>query len=452
MQPPARAAKARILRHLALFITLMAFPTAHAVDAPQISLSECVRASVAANHPMLAREAEAAAARERASGSRAARMPSLYLQTGLLHTGDPLRLGPATGNNQPGVFTRDTWQAALGVSVPLYTGGRLSAQENAARLLAEAADADLEYARQALAARIVALYQDVLALRTTIRSLDQSRSTLAAQSERIRALIDQEKAAEVDFLRLSVRLASVDQFAIEARNRIAIAKATIFVLMGREPSADWTPADTLKMPPVSREIEVASLSALRADEIAAQARAAAANEQIAAARSGYRPNIDAVAGYGTRGDFHSGAHEESGFVGVQLTWNIWDFDRTRARVAEAEANQQVFAEAATEAALQRRLERSNAEASLRSATAKIEASRLAVEQSQESLRIEQRKYDLGQGTITDVLDAQSAAVESESLRARALADHTTALAARDLALGTIFTPSASVPALRTPKP
>lgn len=430
---------------------MLALPTAASAQT-EITLAECVRASVTANHPILAREAETAAARERANGSRAARMPNLFFQTDLLQTGDPMRLSPATANNQPGVFTRDTWQASLGVSVPLYTGGRLSAQENAARLLAEATDADLGYARQALAARVVAIYQDVLALRTTIRSLDQSRETLAAQSERTRALIDQEKAAEVDFLRLSVRLASIDQFAIEARNRIAIAKATIFVLMGREPSADWSPADTLKMPPASREIEVASLSALRADEIAAQARAAAAAEQIAVARAGYRPNIDAVAGYGTRGDFHSRAHEESAFVGIQMTWNIWDFDRTRSRVAEAEANQQVFAEAATETALQRRLERSNAEASLRAAAAKIEASRLAVEQSRESLRIEQRKYELGQGTVTDVLDAQSAAVEAESLRARALADHTTALAARDLALGTIFTSSASVPALRTSTP
>ena len=105
-------------------------------------------------------------------------------------------------------------------------------------------------------------------------------------------------------------------------------------------------------------------------------------------------------------------------------------------------------EAATETTLQRRLELANAEASVRSAAARIEASRLAVEQAQESLRIEQRKYELGQGTITDVLDAQSATVESESLRARALADHAISLAARDFAAGHVFTSAAAMPALR----
>lgn len=238
----------------------------------------------------------------------------------------------------------------------------------------------------------------------------------------------------MDQLRVSVRLASIEQFLIDARNRLAILKATITVLMGGEPSADWQPADSLKMPPASREIEIASLSALRSDEIAAQARAAAAAEQVDAARSGYRPKVDAVLGYGTRADLHRGDHEESGFVGIQLTWDVWDFDRTRSRVAEAEAKQQVLNEAATETALQRRLELSNAEASLRSAAAKIDASRPAVEQSQESLRIEQRKYELGQGTITDVLAAQTATNEAESLRARALANHITTPTGQQLRL------------------
>jgi outer membrane protein TolC len=117
-------------------------------------------------------------------------------------------------------------------------------------------------------------------------------------------------------------------------------------------------------------------------------------------------------------------------------------------VSEARANLRVREEAATETTLQRRLELANAEASVRSAAARIEASRLAVEQAQESLRIEQRKYELGQGTITDVLDAQSATVESESLRARALADHAISLAARDFATGHVFTSAAALPVLR----
>ena len=265
--------------------------------------------------------------------------------------------------------------------------------------------------------------------------------------ERIDALLRQQKAAEVDRLRVTVRLARVEQSAIEARNRLEIIQASLSVLMGREPSAAWKLAENLGTPPAASD-DMILRRELRADEAAAQARSDSAAQQVRAARSGYWPTVEGVATYGPRADFHSGEDYEMGFAGVALTWNIWDFGRTKFRVSEARANQRAREEAATETTLQRRLELANSEAGVRAAAARIEASRLAVEQAQESLRIEQRKYELGQGTITDVLDAQAAAVESESLRARALADHSISLAARDFAAGHVFTSAAALPVLR----
>jgi len=412
-----------------------------------LTLNDCLRESLLANHALLARSAESDAFGARAKGSTAARLPRLFLQGGAQHTSDPYRLQPATANNQPGIFTRNSWQAAAGVTLPLYAGGRLAAEQDAARLLAEAASGDVAFARQALAVRVVTLYEDALALRAVIRSLDQSRATLTAQVERIDALLRQQKAAEVDRLRVTVRLARVEQVAIESRNRLETTQATLAVLMGREPSAAWELADNLIMPADASPDAIGGLT-IRADEAAAKARADSAAQQLRAARSGWLPSVDGIAGYGPRADFDSGENYDLGFAGVSVTWNIWDFGRTKSRVSEARANLRVREEAAAETTLQRRLEIANADAGIRSAVARIEASRFAVDQAQESLRIEQRKYDLGQGTITDVLDAQSASVEAESLRARALADHAISLAARDFAAGHVFTSAAAMPALR----
>lgn len=411
-----------------------------------LTLDDCLRESLSANHTLLARSADADAAGARAKGSTAARWPRLFAAGSAQHTSNPYRLQPATENNQPGIFTRDTWQATAGVELPLYAGGRLTAEHNASRLLAESASGDVAFARQALAVRVVTLYEDALALREVIRSMDQSRATLIAQVERIDALLRQQKAAEVDRLRVTVRLARVEQSAIEARNRLEIVQATLAVLMGREPSATWELADNLITPSLA-SVDLTTSRDMRADEAAALARSASAAQQVRAARSGYWPTVEGVATYGPRADF-SGDSYDLGFVGVALTWNIWDCGRTKSRVSEARANQRAREEAVAETTLQRRLELVNAEAGVRAAAARIEASRLAVEQAQESLRIEQRKYELGQGTITDVLDAQSAAVESESLRARAPADYSISLAARDFAAGHVFTSAAALPVLR----
>jgi len=47
------------------------------------------------------------------------------------------------------------------------------------------------------------------------------------------------------------------------------------------------------------------------------------------------------------------------------------------------------------------------------------------------------KYDQGKGSITDVLDAQSAMLDSQTNYYRALADYNTALAQMDLATGVV---------------
>jgi outer membrane protein TolC len=66
---------------------------------------------------------------------------------------------------------------------------------------------------------------------------------------------------------------------------------------------------------------------------------------------------------------------------------------------------------------------------------RVLATEKAIEQAQESLRIEREKYDLGKGAIVDVLDAQSALLDSQTNYYRALADYDTAWAQLRLAVG-----------------
>lgn len=428
-------------------VALLALVSAHGAEPAAFSLADCLREALAKNHQVSAREAETRAAAARARAATASRRPRLGVQGTAQHTTDPLRVRPITANNQAGVFDEDIWQVAGIVSVPLYAGGRLAAEQAAGELLAEAASGDFAFFRQALAVRVVGVFEEALAAQSVIRSLEQSQETLKAQLDRIDALLRQQKAAEVDRLRVAVRLARVDQSAIEARNRLEVLQATLAVLMGRDPAAPWTMiAERPK--PVEQAAPLPTGVGERGDETAARARATAGGALERASRAGFHPTIEAVASWGPRSDFARRAYYDTGYVGLALSWSVWDFGRTSARVAEARAVARQRDEAATETMLQRRLEIAVAEAGERSAAARIDASRLAVEQARESLRIEQRKYDLGQGTIVDVLDAQAATVEAEALRARALADHAISLAARDFAAGWVFSRHAASAVLR----
>ena len=85
--------------------------------------------------------------------------------------------------------------------------------------------------------------------------------------------------------------------------------------------------------------------------------------------------------------------------------------------------------------LQIRLEVEMAVLNVTSSQERVFATEKAIEQAKESLRIERQKYDLGKGSISDVLDAQSALLDSQTNYYRALAAHNTSVAQWCLATG-----------------
>jgi outer membrane protein TolC len=114
---------------------------------------------------------------------------------------------------------------------------------------------------------------------------------------------------------------------------------------------------------------------------------------------------------------------------------IFEGGRIEARVRKEKARLSAAQERLRKLELQVRLDVETAVLNIGSAGRRVEAIEKAIEQADESLRIEREKYDLGRGSITDVLDAQSALLDSQTNYYRALADYSTALAQLKLAVG-----------------
>jgi outer membrane protein TolC len=84
---------------------------------------------------------------------------------------------------------------------------------------------------------------------------------------------------------------------------------------------------------------------------------------------------------------------------------------------------------------QMQLELETALLNRQAASNRLEATGKAVDQATESLRIEREKYELGRGAIVDVLDAQAALLDAQTIHYRALADLNIAQAQLRLAAG-----------------
>jgi outer membrane protein TolC len=188
----------------------------------------------------------------------------------------------------------------------------------------------------------------------------------------------------------------------------------------------------------------------RDDYLAARSTLEAQARNVDAARAGHWPTVSLQGYYGGRwvagptiepptGSPTRSPDERTsddiGRIGVAVEIPLFEGGRVHAKVWEQRARLAAAQERLRKIELQIRLDVETALLNIHSSQERIEAIQKAVEQGQESLRIERQKYELGKGAIVDVLDAQSALLESQTSYFRALADFHTALAQLRLATG-----------------
>jgi outer membrane protein len=393
-----------------------------------------------AHNPELAAagfDGEAAAARTR--GADAARYPRLAVEGGYTNYGPDLRLTAARFNGEPGVFGANVVVADLVLRVPLYTGGRLTAELQAAELLELSAGQRLARSRGDLVYNVSSLYFTQLAQTRLIGALAESRDALQSQLARVRALVDERKAAAVDALRTEVRLADVGQRLLREQNNLEILRRSLLNLLGdRTGELQISLYDTLGAPTVAPRDPRALIEralAQRPDIEAARTELQAQSARIEAARAGNRPSVSLLAAGGGRAMLSpsqqppgTSAQDTTYRIGVLVDIPVFDGGRTSERVAEESAKLAAQRERLDKLSLQVRLEIETAHASLSSALERIRSAEQTVALARENLHIEQEKYALGRGTAFDVLDAQSALTDARAAHIRALADANTAAA------------------------
>jgi outer membrane protein TolC len=188
----------------------------------------------------------------------------------------------------------------------------------------------------------------------------------------------------------------------------------------------------------------------RPDFKAARERLESQARKVDSARAGHWPVVNLVGSYGYRGTGVTGVlddrelrhptnrgpfYDDDGNIGVTLTLPLFEGGRISAKVREEFSVLAAGQERLRKLNLQIRQEVETAILDVDSNRERVKATAKALEQAQESLRIETQKYNLGAGAITDLLDAQAALLNTETTYYRALADFCTALARLKLAVG-----------------
>lgn len=330
------------------------------------------------------------------------------------------------------------WVYRAGVTVPLYTAGRLDSAAQAAGAALAAAQADEARTHQDLRLAVAEAYVAVLRAGQALALADSGVATLQAHERDVTQFFAQGLVARNDLLAARSAAANAQQDRIRAETLLAIARAAYNRQLGRALEAPVT-LDDLAPSPAEAAPDVAPVTPVETDraELVALARQSEAlRHQADAARAAGRPQVLLSGGYQRLQNPYL-VRDALWSVGVGLHWSLFDGGVLRgqgdALQARAQALDALRADARSQIALQ-----------VHAATLQVDESRrrlavtaLAVEQADENLRVARDRYQSGVGSATEVLDAEALRQKSRSNDVNARYDNVLAALRLQRARGTL---------------
>jgi outer membrane protein len=294
--------------------------------------------------------------------------------------------------------------------------------------------------RQSIIFQVEAAYLNVLRDDQLVKVSDENLKRDRRQMERITESNRVGALSLADVYRQQSQVAADELSLITAQNNYDKAKADLIALIGLDVSDEYTISD----PSISTEIGQAELEstasqsqkfkelaeravAKRPDYQAASESFNAAGGSVTSARSGYMPSVSVGAGYNMNGDkFSTISDTKTLSWGLSIRWSIFDGFGTNQALQSALVQKR-------NADLTLQQTQRNISVEVKKALLDLDAARKQYEVSQKGLisatedrKIAEERYNLGAGTLLDLLTGNANLVNAEANKVNAVYNYITA--------------------------
>lgn len=313
------------------------------------------------------------------------------------------------------VVPEDEYTFVGSISQPLFDGFSRLNRYRIAQLGLDVAKLAAGIERQDIIYSAKELFFSILKARKLVDVAEQAVVQLEAHKDVAHKFYKVGMTPLNDFLEAEVELANARQQLITARNRVAISKSNLNLLLQRPVNAPVRLEDGGRLISFDKDLGY-SLSVAEENRLEmkiARMEVDVAQREKKLGKQGYYPSVDLQGNIYRRGtdpdvDGGPGIDDTSTWdITAVARWNFWEWGRTYYTVAERQSRliQARYEQQAVRD--QVHLEVKQAYLNTEEAEQNILTVRQAVEQARENLRISKERYKSQVATSTDVLDAQT---------------------------------------------
>jgi outer membrane protein len=330
----------------------------------------------------------------------------------------------------------NNYSLKVSLQQPLFTGFRLLSLKSASEKNRDAASAEFNKEENEETFNIINAYWNYFKAQKIKDYLDENLKQVEAHLTDTKNFLANDLVTKNDLLKLEVQYASFKLKQIEADNSLNTSRALFNKVLGL-PISDQTEIESVEPELGNTMYNYDSLlnSALqtRLELKAIDYRVQAGNDYVSAAASGWYPSIFLFSDY-----YYNRPNQrimptldkfkDTWDAGVTLSWDIWNWGYNSSQVEQARQN-------LNQLNTNKELVKENIEVEvynnymgLNSSRNKIEVAKTGLAQADENYRGIKEKYNVQYATSTDLIDAETSRLQSQTDLINSLVDYETALA------------------------
>lgn len=285
-------------------------------------------------------------------------------------------------------------------------------QRKAANLQLEISGLQEERYLEYLDLEVTKTYMQLQLAYKSVAVLEKARETALENEKTARDNLDQGLIQNADFLNVQVRKGEVENQLLAAKGQVENVSEYLNVLIGNGTDSYLIPETDL-LPQESKESEQLVLNNERKDIRANAIAAEAQKKMYSSSKLNFVPRANAMASYEWNDPEIFGFGANNYMIGIQLSWdlfggykNIGKIHKEKALLEQAQLEQKKYldqSEMELNKALRQRTESQN----------RMVLAGLAMEQSEEALRVITNRFEQGLEKTMDLLYAESQFLEKE---------------------------------------
>ena len=403
----------------ALIFTILSSAIIFAQQVKVLSLKSSIEIALEKNTNVIQAQNNVDAAQGRVLSSYGNYLPTLSATSGWSRS----------QQDKPTLFgVSNSFSSSLNLNYVIFDGLNRESGFNNAKAFAQSSEDKFIRTLQTVTNAVENSYLNVLRLERLVKVSEENLKRGNRQLERITESNKVGAVALADVYRQQSQVASDELNLITAQNNFDKAKADLVSLIGLDISSEYQFVDpsisttidqteidsTQKKYSNTSELNKRALSS-RPDFLAAKEDYSSTESAVTQARSGYIPTVSASLSRSFfDNEFSTLTNNKTTDWGIRVEWNLFDAFRTNQSLQSAIANRKSAEASLAQTERDITVQVKKASLDLDAARKQVEVSQKGLTSATEDRKIAEERYNLGAGTLLDLLIANANLVNAQA--------------------------------------